>query len=229
MPRTVNFMDAARMTAQTSRETALRVSQYFGDAGPFSYGSVKKLTAALLSGTLPYHVIVAGLEKVTFELAEKCNLEVAKILFSCEQFRGSTFYPLKRLTYSIDQDFALGIRPETVAVVNGVPNLLFVQARKHPVPWAFNASFMRRLLQEVYEDYFDAARFWLVDTEADSNGERSLKLVDLQSVAPMSEREFGRRIAALRNAWRLHLTSPRPRKDRRDGPDDRQPGFFDAE
>ncbi|MEZ5734258.1 MAG: hypothetical protein R3E09_00410 [Novosphingobium sp.] len=229
MPRVVNFMDAARMTAQTSRETTLRVSQYFGDAGPFSYSRVRALTAALLAGDLPYRILVSGIEKIRFDLAKKCNLDVAKLLFACSRFRGRTFYRLKRVLYSIDRDFALGIRPEAVAVIDGVPNLIFLQPRKNPVPWAFNAPFMRRLLEDVYQDYFDEFRLWLADTEANNEGERKLELVDLQSVAPMSEREFIRRIASLRGAWRLHLTTPKPRKDRRDRKDDRQGDFFEDE
>lgn len=229
MPRVVNFMDAARMTAQTSRETTLRVRKYFGDAGPFSYGRVRALTSALLAGDLPFRVLVAGIEKVAFDLARKCNLDVAELLFGCGQFRGRTFYRLKRVLYSIDRDFALGIRPEAVAVVDGVPNLIFLQPRKNPVPWAFNAPFMRRLLEDVYQDYFEESRFWLADAEANDDGKRELKLVDLHSVAPMSEREFIRRVASLRTAWRLHLKAPAPRDDRRDRPDDRQEDLFDGE
>jgi hypothetical protein len=46
----------------------------------------------------------------------------------------------------------------------------------------------------------------------------------------MSEREFTRRVASLRKAWRLHLTEPRPRKERPRKPDDRQADFgFDNE
>lgn len=226
MPRIVNFMDAARMTAQTSRETAARVRKYFGEAGPFSYAKVRALTAELLSARLPYHVLVAGIEKVAFEVAKNSNLDVAKLLFRCENFRGRTFYKLQRVLYSIDRDFALGIRPEAVAVVNGIPNLIFLQPRKNPVPWAFNPAFMRRLLEEVYQDYFDESRFWLVDTEANDQGERDLKLIDLQSVAPMAEREFIRRIASLRTAWRLHLKAPAPREDRRDRPNSGQDDLF---
>lgn len=227
MPKIVNFMDAARMTAQTSRETASRVSQYFGDAGPFSYQRVRSLTAALLAGVMPYSVIVAGLEKIGFDLAKKSNLDVAKLLNTCANFRGRTFYRLKRAIYSVDRDFALGIRPEAVFVVDGIPHLLFLQPRKNPVPWAFNPAFMRRLLEEVYGDYFDEFRIWLIDTEAGEDGERSLKLVDLQGVAAMSDREFIRRIASLRTAWRLYLSTPRQKKDRRDKRDDSQGDFFD--
>lgn len=229
MPRIVNFMDAARMTAQTSRETALRVRQYFGDAGPFSYSKVRVLTAPLLAGEIPFGAIVAGIERVTFDLARKCNLDVAKLLDECVEFRGKYFYRLKRSVYPIDRDFALGIRPETVAVVDGIPNLLFLQPRKNPVPWAFNPAFMRRLLEEVYEDYFEEARFWLMDAEAGEDGTRQLKLVDLQMVAAMSDREFRRRIASLRSAWRLHLKAPAPRGTGKDRPGDRQKGLFDDE
>jgi hypothetical protein len=222
-------MDAARMTAQTSRETAVRVSQYFGEAGPFSYSRVRALTAALLAGDLPYRILISGIERIRFDLAKKCNLEVAKLLFACDQFRGRTFYRLTRALYAVDRDFSLGIRPEAVAVVNGIPNLIFLQPRKNPVPWAFNAPFMRRLLEEVYQDYFDEFRLWLVDTEADEQGERKLKLVDLQSVPPMTEREFIRRIASLRNAWRLHLSVPKIRKEKIDRRDDGQGDFFDRD
>ncbi len=230
MPRTVDVLDAARMTAATSRETTLRVSQYFGDAGPFSYGRVRSLTSVLLAGVMPYSVAVAGLEKIKFDLARKCNLDVAKLVAACGRFRGRTFYKMKKLPYSVDRDFALGVRPETVAVVDGVPNLIFLQPRKNATPWPYSAPFMRRVIEEVYSDYFDEARFWLIDTEALQGEDRELKLVDLQSVAAMSDREFTRRIAALRTAWRLHLTEPQRRKDRRDKPDDRQPDFdFDDE
>lgn len=41
--KTVDALDAARMTAVTSIETANRVKEYFGDAGPFSYQKVRKL------------------------------------------------------------------------------------------------------------------------------------------------------------------------------------------
>jgi hypothetical protein len=89
---------------------------------------------------------------------------------------------------------------------------------------------MRRVLEEVYSDYFDNFRLWLIDTEALQGEDRDLKLVDLQSVVPMSEREFTRRIASLRKAWRLHLTQPRSRPGRPSKPDDRQDGFdFDDE
>ncbi|WP_156500482.1 hypothetical protein [Croceicoccus bisphenolivorans] len=222
MPRVVNFMDAARMTASTSRETAYRVSTYFGEAGPFSYGKVRALTGRLLAGELPFRVLTAGIEKVAFELSRKCNLDVAKLLYACTAFRNCPSYQLKRALYPIDRDFALGVRPETVVVVDGVPNLVFLQPRKNPVPWAFNAPFMRRLLEELFGDYFDEFRLWLVDTEADDGDERTLKLVDLQAVSPMPEREFIRRIASLRNAWRLHLKAPAKRKERRKDQDDGQ-------
>lgn len=226
MKRTVNFMDAARMTAQTSRETALRVQQYFGDAGPFSYAKVRALAGPLLCGDVPYHVLIAGIERVSFDLARKCNLDVAKLLHSCPDFRGRYFYKLPRAVYAIDRDFSLSIRPEAVVVVDGVPNLLFLQARKNPIPWAFNSAFMRRLLEEVYEDYFEEAQFWLIDTEAGADGLRELKLVDLQSVPPMHDREFVRRIASLRTAWRLHLKAPAQRKQK-DRPADPNRGLFD--
>ena len=230
MPRTVDVLDAARMTAVTTRETTLRVSQYFGDAGPFSYGRVRSLTAVLLAGAMPYAVAVAGLQKIKFDLARRCNLEVAFLIAACGAFRGRTFYKMKKLSYSVDRDFALGVRPETIAVVDGIPNLVFVQPRKNATPWPYSAAFMRRVLEEVYSDYFDDFRLWLIDTEALEGEDRELKLVDLQSVTPMSEREFTRRIASLRKAWRLHLTEPRSRGERPSTPDDRQDDFdFDDE
>lgn len=225
MPRTVDVLDAARMTAATSRETTLRVSQYFGDAGPFSYGRVRSLAPVLLAGTMPYAVAVAGIEKIKFELARKCNLDVAKLVAACTDFRGCTFYKLKKLIYSVDRDFALGMRPEAVAVVNGVPNLIFLQPRKNATPWAYSASFLRRVIEEVYSDYFDEFRVWLIDTEALVGGGRELRLVDLQTVPAMSDRDFTRRIASLRTAWRLHLTEPKRREKRPGRTDDRQQDF----
>ena len=230
MGRTVDVLDAARMTAPSSRETTLRVSKYFGDAGPLSYGKVRRLTSVLLAGTMPYAVAVAGLKKIKFDLARKCNLDVADLLASCTQFRGRTFYRLKKLLYPVDRDFALGVRPEAVAVVDGVPHLIFLQPRKTATPWAYSVGFVRRVIEEVYSDYFEESRFWLIDTEALEGEDRELRLVDLQHVPAMSEREFTRRIASLRKAWRLYLTGPRSKKDRRDQSDDRQSGFdFDDE
>jgi hypothetical protein len=219
------------MTAVTSGETALRVSQYFGDSGPFSYQKVRSITSVLLSGELSYEVATAGIEKVKFDLARKCNLDVAELVAECENFRGENFYPLKRVLYSIDRNFAVSLRPETVASVNKVPNLIFLQPRKNATPWAYNASFLRKLLEESYiPDYFDEAKFWLVDTEADKDGERLLNLVDLQSVEPMLDREFRRRIAALRNAWRLHLSGDATKRKPPSKPDDRQQDFgFDPD
>ena len=225
MGRTVDVLDAARMTATTSRETTLRVSQYFGDAGPFSYAKVRQLTSVLLSGAMPYAVAVAGIERIKFDLARNCNLDVAKLVASCSKFRGNTFYRLKKLSYPIDRDFSLAVRPETVAVVDGVPNLIFLQPRKTATPWPYSASFMRRVIDELYSDYFDEFRVWLIDTEALTGEDRELKLVDLQSVPVMSEREFTRRIASLRTAWRLHLTGSKPKKDKPGKSDDRQRGF----
>lgn len=99
-----------------------------------------------------------------------------------------------------------------------------MQPRKNATPWAYNASFLRKLLEEAYiPDYFEQARFWLVDTEADDEG-RKLQLIDLQTVAPMSDRDFRRRIAALRTAWRTYLTGDRPKRKDRPKPED-QPGF----
>ena len=104
-----------------------------------------------------------------------------------------------------------------------IPNLIFLQPRKTPTPWAYHAGFLRRILEESYiPDYFEEARFWLVDTEADDEGDRKLNLVDLQSVAPMADREFIRRIAALRTAWRLHLSNATKKPRRPSKPDDRQ-------
>lgn len=225
MPRTVDVLDAARMTAATSRETTLRVSEYFGDAGPFSYARVRSLTGVLLSGTMPYDVAVAGLQKIKFDLARKCNLDVAELVSACEMFRGRTFYKLKKLSYTVDRDFALGVRPETVVVVNGIPNLIFLQPRKNATPWPYSPAFVRRVLEEVYEDYFEEFRLWLIDTEALEGGDRELRLVNLQTVPAMADREFTRRIAALRQAWRLHSTEPRRRKDRPGKSDDQQRGF----
>ena len=225
MARTVDLLDAARMTATTSRETAYRVSSYFGDAGPFSYGRVRRLTPVLLEGTMPYSVAVAGLEKIGFDLARKCNLDVAELVASCDAFRGKTFYRLKRLLYSVDRDFALGVRPETVAVVNGVPNLIFLQPRKTATPWPYSISFVRKILDEVYADYFEEARYWLIDTEALEGEDRQLRLVDLQFVPAMADADFRRRIASLRNAWRLHLKAPASKRDRPGKKDDRQRRF----
>jgi hypothetical protein len=174
---------------------------------------------------MPYAIAVAGLEKIRFDLARKCNLDVAELVAACSAFRGRTFYKLKKLLYPVDRDFALGVRPETVAVVNGIPNLIFLQPRKNATPWPYSASFMRRVLEEVYGDYFEEFRLWLIDTEALEGEERELKLVDLQMVQPMADREFTRRIASLRKAWRLHLTEPRPRRDRPGRRDDRQSDF----
>ncbi len=223
MPRTVDVLDAAGMTAATSRETTLRVSRYFGDAGPFSYGRVRSLTAVLLAGAMPYAVAIAGLHKIKFDLARKCNLDVAELVSACEAFRGRTFYKLKKLSYTIDRDFALGVRPETVAVVDGVPNLIFLQPRKNATPWPYSPTFMRRVLEEVYADYFDEFRLWLIDTEALEGEDREFRLVDLQSLPVMADREFTRRIASLRKAWRLHLTQPRRRKEQPGKSDDQQP------
>lgn len=222
----VDALDASRMTAVTSGETTLRVSQYFGDAGPFSYQKVRTLTAALLEGSMSFDVVVAGIKKVTFDLARQQNLNVAELVSQCEDFRYKNFYPLKRVVYSVDQKFGISLRPETVCSVDKIPNLIFLQPRKNPTPWAYNASFLRRLLEETYiPDYFERARFWLVDTEAGDEGDRELRLVDLQGVAAMSEREFTRRIAALRLAWRLHLLNQTRKPRRPSQPDDRQNGF----
>jgi hypothetical protein len=230
LARNVDLLDAARMTAPTTRETALRVSQYFGDAGPFSYGNVRRLTPVLLEGAMPYSVVTAGLQRIKFDLARKCNLDVAELVAACTQFRGRTFYKLKKLLYAVDRDFSLSIRPETVAVVDGVPHLIFLQPRKTATPWAYSPSFMRRVLEEVYSDYFEAFHLWIIDTEALGDDDRELRVVDLQVVAPMAEREFTRRIASLRKAWRLHLTEPRPKKERPGQADDRQEDFgFDDE
>lgn len=230
MRRTVDILDASRMTAATSRETARRVVEYFGDAGPFSYQKVRQLTPILLDGKIPYRVATAGIERIGFDLARKCNLDVAELLASCTQFRDRHFYKLKRLLYPIDQHFSISLRPETVAVVDGVPHLIFLQPRKNATPWAYSASFMRRVLDEVYVDYFEHARFWLIDTEALEGLDRELRLVDLQMVPPMPDREFTRRIASLRKSWRLYLTGPASRKERPGKKDDRQSDFkFDPD
>lgn len=211
------------MTAPTSSETAHRVSRYFGEAGPFSYQKVRRLTPVLLEGSLPYDVAVAGLRKIKFDLARTCNLDVAALVAACPRFRGRNFYPLSRVLYSIDRQFAVSLRPETVCAVDGVPNLIFLQPRKNATPWAYNPSFLRRILEESYiPDYFEEARFWLVDTEADDEGDRELNLVDLQSAAPMADREFLRRIASLRAAWRLYLLNRTKEPRRPSKPDDRQ-------
>lgn len=222
----VDALDASRMTARTSGETALRVSQYFGDAGPFSYQKVRRLTPVLLKGELPYRVAISGIEKIKFELARNCNMDVAKLVADCDNFRNREFYPLKKVLYAVDRQFAISLRPETVCSVDREPNLIFLQPRKNATPWAYNASFLRRILEEAYiPDYFERAKFWLVDTEADDEGDRQLNLVDLQNVAPMNEREFLRRIASLRAAWRLHLLNRTPKDKRPDTPDDRQQDF----
>lgn len=222
MPKIVNIMDASRMTASTSIETANRVRQYFGDAGPFSYGKVRALTPRLLAAELPFEVLTAGIASVTFNLARKCNMDVAHLLAEITEFRGCHFYNLKRLPFPIDKDFAIGIRPEAVAVVNGIPNLIFLQPRKTPTPWPLNLKFKKRVLDEVYADYFDDAKFWLVDTEAPPGGERDCVLVSLDEVEAMSDQEFTRRVAALRQAWRIHLSAERPKKRAPDKKDDRQ-------
>jgi hypothetical protein len=220
------------MTAGTSSETTRRVSTYFDAGGPFSYGKVRKIMPVLLAGTMPYAVAVAGLEKIKFKLARTCNTDVAKLIWECEAFRGKHFYPLEEVLYAVDREFAISLRPETVFVVDGVPNLVFLQPRKHPTLWAYNSSFMRRILEEAYiPDYYETARFWLLDTEANDDGDREMNLVDLQTVPKMSDREFIRRMASLRAAWRLYLRSPRPKRDRPDGKDDgRQTDFgFDLD
>lgn len=219
-------MDAARMTAPRTAETASRVRTYFGEAGPFSYSKVKAIAASLLSGELSYRVATAGIKAIKFDIARKCNLDVAALVASRKEFRGRTFYKIKRVSYTIDKDFAVGIRPEAVAVVDGVPNLIFLQARKNPVPWALDISFMNRVLAEVYEDYFDEARFWLIDTEANSDGERQCTLVELSAADAMNDREFRRRIASLRQAWRLHLTQPAVRRAPKPAQPDNRQGEF---
>ena len=215
MPRRVNILDASRMTATTSAETTRRVSTYFADGGPFSYQKVRKIMPILLAGAMPYAVAVAGLTKIKFDLARTCNTDVAELIWECTEFRGRHFYPLEEVLYAVDREFAISLRPETVAVVNGIPNLIFLQPRKHPTLWAYNASFMRRVLEDAYiPDYYDEARFWLLDTEANEDGDREMNLIDLQTVPRMSDREFIRRMASLRAAWRLHLRNPRPKVDR---------------
>lgn len=214
------------MTAVTSGETTRRVSTYFGEGGPFSYQKVRKLVPALLAGYLPYSVITAGFAKIKLKVARDSNTQVAELAWECTSFRGRHFYPLDEVLYAVDREFAISLRPETVAVVDGIPNLIFLQPRKHPTLWAYNASFIRKVLEEAYiPDYYESARFWLVDTEADEQGDRHLNLVDLQTVQLMNDREFLRRMASLRAAWRLYLRSPKAKKDRPLNPDDRQSGF----
>lgn len=197
------------MTATTSRETASRVHKYFGDGGPFSYNMVRKLTPILLAGAVPFDVATLGIKRVKFTLARKCNMDVAQLISECEHFRGRSFYPLDEVIYAIDTEFVISLKPETVFVVDGVPHLIFLQPRKHPTLWAYNASFMRRILEERYiPDYYEVARFWLLDTEALDDDDRTLNLVDLQEVPPMNDREFRRRISSLRAAWKLYLSSP---------------------
>ncbi|WP_374942100.1 hypothetical protein [Sphingomonas sp.] len=226
MKRRVNLLDASRMTATTSGETTRRVSTYFGEGGPFSYQKVRKLTPALLSATLPYEVITAGLEKIKLDVARNSNTKVAELLWECTRFRGRHFYPLDEVSYAVDREFNISLKPETVCAVDGLPNLIFLQPRKYPTLWPYNPAFMRRVLEDAYiPDYYENARFWLVDTEAREGGDRHMTLVDLQSVAPMNDREFIRRMASLRAAWRLYLRTPRPKKDRPTKPDDRQSDF----
>jgi hypothetical protein len=171
-------------------------------------------------------VATAGLEKIKFDLARRCNLDVAKLIAECKKFEGRSFYKkFKKLLFAIDREFALGIKPEAVAVVDGVPNFVFLQPRKNATPWAYSVSFLRRVIEEALGDYVDDYRIWLLDTEALEGSEREMKLVDLQLVPAMSEGEFRRRIAALRQAWRLHLKDPSPKEKRPDSLDDRQTGF----
>lgn len=222
----VDALDAARMSAITSIETANRVKEYFGDMGPFSYQKVRKVTPELLRGELSYDAVVAGIEKVSFELARKCNLDVAKLVSLRTEFRGKSFYPIKRVTYAIDQKFSISLKPETVAVVDGIPNLIFLQPRKNATPWAYDRSFLRRLMEEAFTDYFEEARFWIVDTEADADGTRQCELIDLQSIPIMSERQFIRRIASLRAAWRLYLSQDIKKVPRPSKPGIEQPRLF---
>lgn len=214
------------MSAALASETAKRVSQYFGDGGPFGYGCTRKIVSVLLAGNVPYDVATLGLSRIKFKLARDCNLQVARLVADCYQFRDCSFYPLSEVIYPIDRDFVISLKPDTVAVVDGVPNLIFLQPRKHPTLWAYNAAFMRRILEDRYvPDYYENVRFWLLDTEALTGGERQLNLVDLQTVAPMSDREFIRRIASLRAAWRIYLTSPRKPRPKRPNVNDDQAGF----
>lgn len=225
MQRRVNILDASRMTAATSAETTRRVSTYFGDGGPFSYQKVRRLTPALLMATLPYNTIVAGLSKIKMKVARDSNIQVAEKVWECTDFRGHHCYPLEEILYAVDREFSVSLRPETVFVVDGVPNLIFLQPRKNPTLWAYNASFIRRVLEEAYiPDYYDVARFWLLDTEA-RTGVRKLTLVDLLNVEPMNDREFIRRMASLRAAWRLYLRAPKAKKEKPIKPDGRQEGF----
>lgn len=215
------------MTAPSLRETTSRVSQYFGDAGPFSYTKVRKITPALLEGRISFAVATAGLKEIKFDLARTCNMDVAKVVAQCTEFRGRTFYPLDRVLYPVDREFAISLVPETVAVVNGIPNLIFLQPRKHPTLWAYNAPFMKRVLKDAYiPNYYDECRFWLLDTEyQDKEEDRALRLIDLESVAEMDEREFLRRAASLRAAWRLYLRHEPERPKRSPRPDTDQGDF----
>ena len=214
------------MTAVTSGETTRRVSAYFGDGGPFSYQKVRKLVPALLAGSLPYDVLTAGLAQIKFDIAKISNTKVAELVWKCEYFRNKHFYPLDEILYAVDREFSISLKPETVAVVNGIPNLIFLQPRKFPTLWSYDASFIRKVLEDAYlPDYYETARFWIIDTEANDKGERELNLVNLQDVEPMNDREFLRRMASLRAAWRLYLRSPSPKKDRPTNPYDRQTGF----
>jgi len=224
--RRVDLLDASRMTANTSGETARRVSEFFGDGGPFSYRMVRKITPVLLAGELPFSVATLGIDRVKFDLARECNLDVATLVAECTNFRGRTFYALEEVLYAIDTEFVISLKPETVAVIDGVPNLIFLQPRKHPTLWAYNASFIRRVLEERYiPDYYEKAKFWLIDTEAFGSEERKLNLVDLQSVASMTYREFRRRIAALRAAWKLYLAAPARRSGKPTSPNTDQLDF----
>lgn len=226
MRKRVDILDASRMSAITSGETSKRVSEYFGDGGPFGYGFVRKLTPVLLSGNVPFDVATLGIVRIKFKLARDCNLDVARLVAECDRFRSCHFYPLNEIVYPIDQKFEISLKPETVAVVNSVPNLIFLQPRKHPTLWAYNAAFIRRVLEDSYiPAYFESARFWLLDTEALAGGVREMNLVDLQAVAPMSDREFARRVASLRAAWRLYLTAPRSKRPRRENNETGQTDF----
>lgn len=126
MRRRVGLLDASRMSAMTSGETTRRVSRYFGDGGPFGYGSARRVTPVLLAGHMPFDVVTLGISRIKFKLARDCNLDVAKLVSECETFRGRQFYPLNEIIYPIDQHFVISLRPETVAVVDGIPNLIFL-------------------------------------------------------------------------------------------------------
>ena len=134
-------------------------------------------------------------------------------------------YPIDEVIFPVDKEFQLSLKPEAVAVIDGVPCLIFLQPSKNPVPWAINERFVKAVLVRRYiPDYFDTANFILLDLQA-VNGKRQCRVVDLANVPDMSDHEFARRILGLREAWRLHLRSPQPPKLKKKKYDDRQTDF----